>query len=602
MDAGVSGSHAMLASDSFGLSVIDVTSPSAPTVLGSADLPFHGEHSATVGTRSVITGQLGGFTHLWVVDTSIPGAPAVIGELATTIAAASGFQDVALDPTGSFAVVTLGTAGIWTINLNNPALPTHVGTFDTPGYAENVALDATGTLAFVADRVGGLRVVSLANLNAPAAVGSLAPAGRTYRDVAIAGSLAYLVNQGGSLDVVNVGTPSAPQLVTWTLLNSSAFRVAVSGTLAAVYVTPSATVDALAIVDLTTPTSPVLNGTMSLGPIGNTKGLALRNGYAYVAANVEGLKVYNLASAVPQLTGQHTDDFASAAMASSGALALIVGKDIPSNTVRFKVVNVSTPTAPQLVGELFTTLPWSSTPPAVALNGTKGVVTLGTTGIWVLDLSTPSSPRHVGTYDTPGFAEHVAINPLGSLAFIADRAGGLQIVSLASPSTPTLVGSLVPAGRTYRDVVLAGSLAYLVNQGGSLDVVNVATPSAPTLSAWTNLGAPAFQVAVAGSLAVVYVTPTGTDDALAVLDLSVPTNPVLTKTFITGPIGRTKDLAVSGRQAFLAADVDHLRIFNVDSPTSPVTGPTVGPATGVALSGNLAYVADALATLDIVAW
>jgi hypothetical protein len=345
-----------------------------------------------------------------------------------------------------------------------------------------------------------------------------------------------------------------------------------------------------------------LNGTMSLGPIGNTKGLALRNGYAYVAANGEGLKIYNLTTTMPQLAGQHTDDFTAAAVASSGVLALIAGRDIPTDTVRFKVVNVSTPTAPQLVGELFTTLPWSSTPPAVALNGTKGVVALGTVGIWVLDLSTPSAPRYMGAYNTPGFAEHVVINPLGSLAFIADRAGGLQIVSLASPSTPTLVGSLVPAGRTYRDVALAGSLAYLANQGGSLDVVNVATPSAPSLTTWTSLGASAFQVAVTGSLAVVYVTPTSTDDALAVLDLSVPTSPVLTKTFVTGPIGRTKDLAVSGRQAFLAADVDHLRIFNVDSPTSPATGPTVGPATGVALSGNLAYVADALATLDIVAW
>src|SRR5262249_8534591 len=66
MDVRVMNSRAYVASDIFGLSTLDVSSASAPSVLGSANLAFDGEHVAVGGTRAVVTGQKDGLAHLWV--------------------------------------------------------------------------------------------------------------------------------------------------------------------------------------------------------------------------------------------------------------------------------------------------------------------------------------------------------------------------------------------------------------------------------------------------------------------------------------------------------------------------------------------------------
>ncbi len=46
----------------------------------------------------------------------------------------------------------------------------------------------------------------------------------------------------------------------------------------------------------------------------------------------------------------------------------------------------------------------------------------------------------VGAYDTAGLANSVVVS--GTLAYVADGAGGLQIVDIATPSSPRLIGSL----------------------------------------------------------------------------------------------------------------------------------------------------------------
>ena len=100
-----------------------------------------------------------------------PAAPLVIGELATTI---STFYDVALNSTATMAVVAAGApGGIKVVDLTNPAAPSIIGTYDTPGSAYAVALNSTGTLAYVADGSQGLKILSLSNPRSPTLAGSL---------------------------------------------------------------------------------------------------------------------------------------------------------------------------------------------------------------------------------------------------------------------------------------------------------------------------------------------------------------------------------------------------------------------------------------------
>lgn len=97
-DISISGNTAFVSSSSFGLSVANVQSPGAVSVLGAAQPGFLGTHVATGGNIAVVTGTLANTAHAWVVDQSLPSAPVVIGEVTTTLAAAA-FFEVAVNAT-----------------------------------------------------------------------------------------------------------------------------------------------------------------------------------------------------------------------------------------------------------------------------------------------------------------------------------------------------------------------------------------------------------------------------------------------------------------------------------------------------------------------
>jgi hypothetical protein len=71
--------------------------------------------------------------------------------------------------------------------------------------------------------------------------------------------------------------------------------VAVEGTLAAV-LSGDATNDYLDIVNVSNPTIPVRTGSVVIGPVGTAYGVALANGLASVAANTQGLQIYDVAA------------------------------------------------------------------------------------------------------------------------------------------------------------------------------------------------------------------------------------------------------------------------------------------------------------------
>jgi hypothetical protein len=296
----LAGGHAFVANAAQGLKIYDLGS--APTLKSVAKDDFTAAHMAAAADVSVVTGTdvPSNTARIQVVDTSNPTLPRVVGELATTVVPA-GILDVAINAAGTAAVTAMGTAGIWVLDLANPAAPVRRGVYDTSGIAYAVALNDTGSLAYVADGNGGLKVVSLANPSAPTLLGSLAMTG-VQRDVTVQGGLAYVADQMGRLVVVDVATPSAPHEIGSVLMGRYTFNVAVQGGLALVHSADStAYVD---VVDVTTPTNPAIRGSVAVDTAGGVKGVALDGGRAYVANGAYGLKIYSLANpATPALVG-----------------------------------------------------------------------------------------------------------------------------------------------------------------------------------------------------------------------------------------------------------------------------------------------------------
>ncbi len=77
-------------------------------------------------------------------------------------------------------------------------------------------------------------------------------------------------------------------------------------------------------------------------------------------------------------------------------------------------------------------------------------------GLRIINVSNPSSPREVGSYDTPDFAYEVAV--VGSAAFVADGIGGMIVIDVSNPGAPRQIATL--AGVT-RGICISASLSYL---------------------------------------------------------------------------------------------------------------------------------------------
>jgi hypothetical protein len=592
----VGGSRVYAACDVYGLSVIDVSTLSAPRVLGTSDLPFDGTWIAGTGAAVCVTGgrtyhsapgvtkTVNGF---YVVDATDGAAPHLVGGIETNSSLV--FKRVAV--AGSFAYVACGGAGLRVINISNPSAPVIVGAYDTPGFAQGVAVN--GSYAYIADDSAGLRILNISNPASPTSVGVVDTPGLAS-DVAVAGSYAYVADANG-LVVIDVSSPAAP-VIRGSYSLSAAFEVKVAG--ATAYVAGNGA--GLVMINVSSPTNPTWLGA-SL-PIGaqdaSTVGLAVQGGYAYVANRTGGLAILNVANpSSSTAVAQLMDWFAGFKIAGRPGLAVVTGTKFwnggKSSVNGLRCLDTSDPAKPVVLSSLdVSNLVFK----AVALAGNYAYVACGTAGMRVFDISNPSTPLSVGSYDTAGFAQGVAV--AGNYAYVADDAAGLQILNISNPAAPTLTGTIDTPGLAS-DVVVAGNFAYVAD-ANSIQVIDVSNPSSPVIRGGYSMSA-AYEVKVAG--ATVYVAGNGL--GLVILNVSNPANPIWQGSIL--PVGATDastvGLAISGTTAFVANRTGGLAIVDVSNPTSPVLRTsvlTIGDARAVIVDGNWVCVADSLSVINTI--
>ena len=113
----------------------------------------------------------------------------------------------------------------------------------------------------------------------------------------------------------------------------------------------------------------------------------------------------------------------------------------------------------------------------VGLSGSLAYVADRKGGLQIIDVSDPSAPALLGAYDTQGFAEDVAVS--GSLAYVAG-ARYLLILDVWDPSAPVLVGSYHAPGGIIDGVALSGSLVYVANNLFGFEIYRYTGPIPPT--------------------------------------------------------------------------------------------------------------------------
>lgn len=247
------------------LTVWDITDPAAPVRRGAQTLPEQIWGFTVVGSTAYVAA---GHSGLFVLDLSDPERPAVHGSITTPGQA----KNVAVS--GGRAVVADHMSGIDVIDLTDVTAPVSLGSFYTDGYARDVAM--FGTFAYGVDNPSGFYVLDLEHPDPLEPLGMIqsAPAPRFVEILEADPGIAVMVGGApydpfrvlrsqpadavprGALHVYDVSDPATPVPLASFPTPGGAQRVALRGSLA--YVADG---DAgLSVVDLSTPSDPQLAG------------------------------------------------------------------------------------------------------------------------------------------------------------------------------------------------------------------------------------------------------------------------------------------------------------------------------------------------------
>ncbi|TRU22914.1 MAG: hypothetical protein EWV81_17410 [Microcystis aeruginosa Ma_SC_T_19800800_S464] len=258
--------------------------------------------------------------------------------------------------------------------------------------------------------------------------------------------------------------------------------------------------------------------------------------------------------------------------------------DFSSTTADLKIVNISTPAAPVLVGQSNATNVISD------VDFSNGYVYAadGTSGLRVIDVSNPSSPNLKSTYNSPGDAQDVKI--VGNYAYVADGKSGLQIVNISNPNSPVIQGNapapddVTGVKGSVSGVDIVGNYAYIISYlrqsgFGELQIFNISNPNSPV-----KLGESTFSIStqdilysvqVAGNYAYVATGSRG----LKIIDISNPISPTLKGEYFGSRSASAEDVQVVGNYAYVAYGVAGLDIIDISNPSSPILAASYAPVT-----------------------
>jgi hypothetical protein len=256
----VYGDYAYLATGPT-FSIVEVTNPSAPRLVGSFRFPERVWAFTVSGSFAYIAGDWLG---LGVLDVSNPAAPRLRGSFKTV------GQAWGVAVSGTRAIVANQMSGIDVVDVSDPDKPVPVGSYFTEGYARDVA--TSGSLVYVVDMPTGFSILDMSKGGQPTEVStqqsaqspllvevSQSPSSAAERvkvACVVAGRLLDITGGGRSvgLQIYDVSNPSTPMKVTTFKTPGQAMRVAMQGSLAYVADGP----EGLQIVDLSDPSKPAI--------------------------------------------------------------------------------------------------------------------------------------------------------------------------------------------------------------------------------------------------------------------------------------------------------------------------------------------------------
>jgi hypothetical protein len=549
------GGYAFLAGGEEGISIVDITFPENPTIVGA--LRTNAARDVVIGGEYAFVAD--GDRGLKVVDITDPRHPVEVGMRKTMDARA-----IAVD--GKRAFVADGSSGVKIIDVSSPVQPSRVGSLATEDACQ-LAIHAG--ILYLADGTGGLRIFGLTDSTELQEKCHLT--GIDVLSLCLEGSLLYLAAGDAGLIILDVSDPTEP--VELGRYAAKILDVDVSGTLA--YLADGR--DQLTVVDVSDPAHPRQFASYRAR---GASSVVVRDHYAYLgtASGLEVVHILIQGRSVP-VASAYTGGKAYS-LTISGTLAYTACHD---RGVR--VVDISDPAVlcdGSVIGS------WSAGyAMGIEVAGSVAFVANGKRGLSVLDLTAlqdddvMTQPEQIGSYYTGGTAHGSRFR--SGLLVVADGPEGLKVLDVTEVSNPVEIGSV--AVEDARDIALIPGYVLVADANRGLIVCDLTDPSAPVLR--EILGSEGvFRVEVQDTL-VAAAGRNGVD----LYDFSDPQNPRSRGGFHSRFV---EGICIHGPYLYIAEGHLGLRVLDIRSPGRPVqvSGCPDIYAVDVAVRDGYALVAD----------
>lgn len=666
VDTHVVGATAYVADTSSGFHVIDVTTPGLPNPLATDTRAASAQGVFASETKAYLAGTKG----LQVFDVTSGSAPILLGEYPTTNTSYDSYV------VGDRAYLAAGIDGLEILDVANPSSPTRISGY--PMLYSAYGVQADGDHAYL--NMGGSYLLTL-DVSDPTSATFCSSYGRFERDIYLVGKTLYIASSSEFMEILSVSNPFRPtQLGVHRTGNMNSNAVHVRDGVAYIGLANETWVyGGIHVVDVRRPGTPVLLGWCTLPPY--CEAIYSDGRAIYYCGINDGLWIlaYTGGPLVPM--GVAAGDGVSTAgipvtwppvafateyrlyrsLYSTGTKTAITDwQTTPSffdTATPIEVDYYYWVKARNQYGESDFSAPdpgWRLgpvPPPPTSVVATDGVyadrvrvtwdATTSATGycLYRAEFTTGTPTAITGwatffTYDDFGAAEATtytywvkARNRSGESDFSLPDPGWRQappaagcnvdvvghtagtILAVFSQSDYAYIGegpqvtihdvSVATAPVQLGQVILPtivetifvdSNTAYVTAGSSGLHIIDVSSPSTPALLSAFQTPTNAYGLHVAEGRA--YVTDRSSH--MYIIDVANPFTPALLGT-LDMPSGNTLDVCTTGTVAYIANGFNSVRVVDVSDPSSPnvvnMMGAGLGTASGVDVSRNLLCVA-----------
>jgi hypothetical protein len=458
----VAGDHAFITDRRSGLRIIDISDPSAPVEVSSYFSPR--DWFSEVVVEDQIAYLCAFDKGLLMLDVSDPTAPTLIKSIVSEA------YPTGISKEGDTIYLACGWDGVRILDVSDTTTVNEIGaTFFDDLFVFHVVASGGYVYAGLSDMSyrGILQVLDVSDPSAPTMLGSIRMSGFST-GLAVSDQLVLVNDLFDGTRIIDASDPSKLAQISFLDLPSGAYDAVASGR--NLYVVDRK--GRLDIFDITNPVQPA-----ALSSIGKAKNywykVHVAEGYAYVAAGEEGLRVFDVHDPrYPVEVGMNHIPWAAVDVAISGGYAYVA-----AGWAGLQVVDVSSPDAPFTV----VNVPCESLVSGVEAAGEYVYVADQKAGLRVFDVSNPEDPVDVALEATRGETIQVAIS--GEYAYVAEGPTGICIVDISNPRLPSVV-TYVPSPSIYAysaELFAKDNLVYVGAENAGIWVVDVSVPLAPEI-------------------------------------------------------------------------------------------------------------------------